>query len=55
MALLGGQLLWVLEPTLSFVGLGRFASQLARLLEMPEAVDALVSYLEVDNPEPLGE
>jgi hypothetical protein len=48
-AFLGGQLLWVLQPTLGFlmprVAIGEFA----RLLENPKAIDSLIAILEVDE------
>jgi hypothetical protein len=50
LAFLGGQLLWVLKPVLSIAGSPSDVNRLALLLERPEAVDALVEYLEFGRP-----
>lgn len=46
LALLGGQLLWVVQPALTLFLSGGLVAQAARLLEEPEAVQLLIARLE---------
>ena len=43
---LGGQFLWVAQPALSLILPNQWIRQTARLLEEPEAVEALITRLE---------
>ena len=45
-AFLGGQLLWLLQPTLSLFMSGQTVKQMAKLLEEPAAVTILTARLE---------
>ncbi len=54
LALFGGQLLWVLAPALSIFTPGRYIDQLARFLEQPRAIEALVEFLENDRHDQRG-
>ena len=45
-AFLGGQLLWLLQPTLSLFASGQTVKQMAQLLEEPAAMNALAARLE---------
>ena len=45
-ALLGGQLLWILQPALSLFIAGDIVDRAARLLEKPDAVNALIEGLD---------
>lgn len=49
LAFLGGQMLWLLQPTLSLLVPGKQVAQLAHVLEKPEAVSALVARLETND------
>ena len=46
LALLGGQLLWVAQPALSLFLPAQLVGRTARLLEEPEAVNAIIARLE---------
>jgi hypothetical protein len=46
LSLLGGQLLWLVQPVLSLVVSREMVSQFALLLEEPSAVEALIDELE---------
>ena len=48
-AFLGGQLLWVLQPTMGFLVGKATIGNLARLLEDPLAIDSLIATLEADE------
>jgi hypothetical protein len=48
-AFLGGQLLWVLQPTLSLFASRATVGELARLLEDANSTDALIARLDVDK------
>ena len=48
-ALLGGQMLWILQPALNLFISGDVVSRAARLLEHPDAVSALIEGL--DSPD----
>lgn len=48
-AFLGGQLLWVLQPTLGFLVSRTTVGNLAHLLEDSQAIDSLIATLEVDE------
>lgn len=43
---IGGQLLWVAQPILGLIATNETIEMLARLLEQPEAVDRLLSFLD---------
>ena len=45
-ALIGGQLLWILQPTLSLLFSGDVVGRAARFLEQPGAVSALIEGLD---------
>ena len=49
LAFIGGQLLWLLQPTLTTIGATTEVGQLARLLENPSALDALITRLEATD------
>jgi hypothetical protein len=49
LAFLGGQLLWMLQPALSLLLPGKKISQMAQILEKPDAVSALVTRLETQD------
>ena len=46
LALLGGQLLWILQPALSIFISDDVIARTARLLEQPDAVNALIEQLD---------
>ena len=46
LALLGGQLLWILQPGLSFFISTGTVGRIARLLEQPDAVNDLINQLD---------
>ncbi len=46
LALLGGQLLWILQPGLSLFISADTVGRIARLLEQPEAVNDLINQLD---------
>ena len=46
LALLGGQLLWILQPTLSLFISANAVGRIARLLEQPDVVNDLIIQLE---------
>ncbi len=46
LSLIGGQLLWLLQPVLSLVVSGEMVGQAALLLEEPAAVEELIDELE---------
>lgn len=48
-AFLGGQFLWVLQPTLGVFAPRAVIGGLARTLEDPEAIDSLIARLEIDE------
>ena len=47
-AFLGGQLLWVLQPTLGLLAPRATIGELAHLLEDPKAIDSLIATLDAD-------
>jgi len=49
LTLLGGQLMWVMQPVLSLFIATDTIRQTAQLLEDPIAVDALIARLQVDD------
>ena len=49
LTLLGGQLMWVMQPVLSLFIATDTVRQTAQLLEDPIAVDALIARLQVDD------
>jgi hypothetical protein len=46
LSLLGGQVLWILQPILGLVLSRELVEQTARFLEEPQSVDALIAQLE---------
>lgn len=51
LAFLGGQLLWVAQPAISLFFSGEVVQRVARMLEEPTAVEALVARLETGETE----
>lgn len=49
LAFVAGQMLWLLQPALSLLVPGQEVTRLARILEKPEAVSALVTRLETND------
>lgn len=46
LTLIGGQLIWVLQPMLNLIFPAEDINAFARLMEQPEAVDRLISLLD---------
>ena len=49
LTLIGGQLMWVMQPVLSLFVASDTVRQTAQLLEDPMAVEALIARLQVDD------